>query len=138
MHRMPYMKMDPQKIWITERILFALVFALSLHDSIHFEFQQIYAAFIAPFNIFVFPGFFFYAANKERLEKNCKQCFQVYDEPAAQTEREKETTQYLSEKEKDTTSKSGLSKHSRSTRLESIFDVINHNHHDVPLQCRKS
>lgn len=75
-HRLPYMKMNPKIVWKYDRFFYLFVFAVAIQGLNQFL-QQIYAAFMASFNVFIFPGFFFYAANKERILK----CFSCDEEP---------------------------------------------------------
>ena len=71
-HRLPYMKMKPQVIKNINRVLFFIVFLLTFHSPALGMFTKILGAHIVPFNLFIYPGYFFYLANKERLRRGCR------------------------------------------------------------------
>jgi len=73
LHRLPYMKMDKKVVWRVNFICILSVFLLCAFNNYVSLLQniiEVIAAFMAAFNIFIYPGFFFYAANKERLNNS--------------------------------------------------------------------
>lgn len=67
LHRLPYMKMDPNIIWWVNIFMFLVVVMFTWNNEALGDIIKIYASFMGAFNIFIYPGFFYYAANKERL-----------------------------------------------------------------------
>ena len=67
LHRLPYMKMDKKIMDSCTRWCFFTVIFLAQDCEIIGQILEVIGAFTASFNIMIYPGFFFYLANKERL-----------------------------------------------------------------------
>lgn len=71
-HRLPYMKMDPLLIRRVDRGMFVAVCLFGIQCEIITYIIHIVAAFMVSFNLFIYPGVFFYFANKERHKRGCR------------------------------------------------------------------
>ena len=71
------MKMDKKIIDNVTRAMFFVIFFSCLDCNKINDILEVIGAFTAAFNIFIYPGFFFYLANKERLDSQCRQyCYE--------------------------------------------------------------
>ena len=66
LHRLPYMRMNQAVISKVNIIMFALTCALAYWDQFLRITNSSIACFLSAFNIFIYPGFFYYFANKQR------------------------------------------------------------------------
>jgi len=92
------------------RIMFVLIFLMAAPATMIGDSVAIIASFMAAFNIFIYPGFFFYAANRERLRTAIADSEQTPTSPEQQRTKSEGT-------------KEGGS--SRTQSLNSIRDIMN-------------
>lgn len=88
LHRLPYMKMKKSISTLVNRIMFILIFAMSIQVGVIEHLNSILSTLMAGFNIFIFPGFFYYKANKERYvsESLDDRCERILVEKAIEKE----------------------------------------------------
>lgn len=63
---MPWMKMDQGIIKNVHRALFVFTMALAVNTDVMKWVNDLMSSFIAAFNLFIYPGMFYYYANKQR------------------------------------------------------------------------
>jgi hypothetical protein len=63
LHRLPYMKMNQKIIDNVNIFLFILTCALAFNDEVLHLANNSIACFLSSFNIFIYPGFFYFFAN---------------------------------------------------------------------------
>jgi hypothetical protein len=66
LHRLPYMKMNLELINKVNVIVFIFTALLAYNDEAMMLTSNSIACFLSSFNIFIYPGFFYYYANKQR------------------------------------------------------------------------
>lgn len=79
LHRLPYMKMDPKISRNLSVVMTVIVFFFSISYNAIRRTSEVFGAFMASFNMFIYPGLFFYYANQERAKKaededQCPKC----------------------------------------------------------------
>ena len=91
------------------------IFVFALQQGAIQNINQTFQAFMAPFNIFIYPGFFFYKANFERYMNDCLgYCQAVKKEPMRKP------------------------KASESASSEAFFDKVNHKDKTYAnIECRR-
>ena len=63
---MPWMKMDKKIIHNVHMALFVFTMVLAVNDDINHKVNDLMSSFIAAFNLFIYPGMFYYYANQQR------------------------------------------------------------------------
>jgi hypothetical protein len=62
--------MKQKIVTFVNRIMFILIFILSFKSTYAQNLNYIVSTFLAGFNIFIYPGFFYFKANQERVEQD--------------------------------------------------------------------